>query len=407
MNARPTPASRRRFLSSAGAVVLGATVAGCTSGTDTSSTTSVTAADSAIPTAGGASATSATPTASTTAAAVQPVPATGVHQAGVVTPTLPQPNLLLAVFTITSPPVPLLAELGRTVLTLTSGEHPRMVGIDPGDLTVTVGVGPRVVTAAAQGIPGSAELPAFEREKIPTGARGGDLLLQVCATDPLLVGLAMAALTEAAGSAVVERWRQRAARGPYQPITTGAAAPRNVLGFVDGIVGPRTAAEFDADIWLKAPAAVAGGTIAVVRRMEIDTASFAAKSVADQEAVIGRTRADSKPLSGGGINDPINLGAKTPDGRYLVPVAAHARRAHALAAGVSLMLRRSYSTDDPAPGLVFISFQNALRTFTATLARMQEMDALLDLTTTTAAATFLILPGFDEQHALGSTLAGI
>jgi len=68
------------------------------------------------------------------------------------------------------------------------------------------------------------------------------------------------------------------------------------------------------------------------------------------------------------------------------------------------MLRRSYSIDEPAPGLLFISFQNDLRTFTATLAHMDISDALLPFTTTTAGATFLILPGFDRRHPLGSTL---
>jgi dye decolorizing peroxidase len=74
--------------------------------------------------------------------------------------------------------------------------------------------------------------------------------------------------------------------------------------------------------------------------------------------------------------------------------------------GVGHMLRRSYSTDEPAPGLLFISFQNDLRTFTATLTHMDAADALLELTTTTASATFLILPGFDRQRPLGSQLFG-
>jgi dye decolorizing peroxidase len=70
------------------------------------------------------------------------------------------------------------------------------------------------------------------------------------------------------------------------------------------------------------------------------------------------------------------------------------------------MLRRSYSIDEPAPGLLFISFQNDLRTFTATLTHMEASDALLRFTTTTASATFLVLPGFDGRHPLGSRLFG-
>ena len=75
--------------------------------------------------------------------------------------------------------------------------------------------------------------------------------------------------------------------------------------------------------------------------------------------------------------------------------------------GAGLMLRRSYSIDEPAPGLLFISFQNDLRTFTATLTHMDAADALLDFTTTTAGGTFLILPGFDRQRPLGFGLFGV
>ncbi len=171
-------------------------------------------------------------------------------------------------------------------------------------------------------------------------------------------------------------------------------------------MGPRTTAEQERDLWLAGPPAVAGGTLAVLRPMELDLPRFAALSIAEQEAVFGRRRASGVPLSGGTAASGPELGAKTPDGRYLVPADAHVRRAHATAVGVGLMLRRSYSTDQPAPGLLFISFQNDLRTFTATLTHMDASDALLPFTTTTASATFLILPGFDRRHPLGSRLFG-
>lgn len=138
--------------------------------------------------------------------------------------------------------------------------------------------------------------------------------------------------------------------------------------------------------------------------MELDLPRFATLSVADQEAVLGRHRATGIPLSGGTITSAPDLGAKTPDGRYLIPAHAHVRRANANVVGVGLMFRRSYSTDEPAPGLLFMSFQNDLRTFTNTLTHMENSDALLRFITTTASATFLILPGFDQQRPLGASL---
>lgn len=337
-----------------------------------------------------------------------PVPAPGPHQAGVTLPQPAQGNLLVVVADLGTAVSagPLLAELGASIAALTAGTDPRLLGLSPGDLTVTVGVGPRLVRAAGASLPGAADLPRFSRERIAPGARGGDLLIQICASDPLVVPVAAAALLDRAGDRVRERWRQSGRRGTNVPVGAELAAPRNLLGFIDGIVGPHTAAEQRRDLWLTGPPAVAGGTLAVVRRMELDLPRFAALSVTEQEAVFGRRRASGVPLSGGAVASGPDLGAKTPDGRYLVPVNAHVRRAHASVVGAGLMLRRSYSIDEPAPGLLFISFQNDLRTFTATLTHMDAADALLDFTTTTATGTFLILPGFDRQRPLGAGMFG-
>ncbi|MEU5643358.1 Dyp-type peroxidase [Streptomyces milbemycinicus] len=335
-----------------------------------------------------------------------PVSPTGRYQAGITLPQPAQRNLLAVVADLVDAGSvrPLLAELGEAIGKLTAGTDARLMGLSPGDLTVTVGVGPRLVRKVDPALPGAKDLPRFSREQIAPRARGGDLLIQICADDPLVIPVVAAALLEQAGDRIRERWRQSGVRGPNVPVDKGVAAPRNLFGFVDGIVGPHTKAEQQRDLWLAGPAPVAHGTLAVLRRMELDLPRFAKLSVAEQEAVFGRRRASGVPLSGGTIASGPDLGAKTPDGRYLVPADAHARRAHATAVGVGLMLRRSYSIDGPAPGLLFMSFQNDIRTFTSTLTRMDNSDALLDYTTTTASATFLILPGFDKQHPLGSGL---
>ncbi|GAA2663379.1 Dyp-type peroxidase [Streptomyces lunalinharesii] len=377
--------SRRTFLNATGTVVAAGLAAGCTA--------DAARPDRALPTA---------------AATPPPVPVTGRHQAGITLPQPAQPNLLAVVADVGAGVAvgPLLAELGRAVGTLVAGTDRRLLGLPPGDLTVTVGVGPRLVRAAGAALPGAVDLPQFSRERIAPQARGGDLLMQICASDALLLPVVAAALLDQAGDRLHERWRQSARRGTNVPVGNGLTAPRNPLGFIDGIVGPHTTAEQQRDLWLAGPPAVAGGTLAVVRRMELDLSRFAALSVAEQEAVFGRHRASGVPLSGGTVGAGPELGAKTPDGRYLVPADAHVRRANPTVVGVGLMLRRSYTTDAPGSGLLFVSFQNDLRTFTATLTHMDTSDALLQFTTTTASATFLILPGFDEQRPLGSRLFG-
>ncbi len=330
----------------------------------------------------------------------------GRYQAGITLPQPAQPNLLALVADLGDAVAagPLLAELGQAIHTLTAGNDPRLLGLPPGDLTVTIGVGARLVRMSDPALPGAADLPQFSRERIAPQARGGDLLIQICASDALLLPVTAAALLDQAGDRIRERWRQSGRRGPNIPVDKDISAPQNLLGFIDGIVGPHTTAEHQRHLWLAGPAPVAGGTLAVLRRMELDLPRFAALSVADQEAVFGRHRATAVPLSGGTMASAPNLGAKTPDGRYLIPADAHVRRANPNVVGVGLMLRRSYSTDEPTPGLLFISFQNDIRTFTNTLAHMDDSDALLRFTTTTASATFLILPGFDQQHPLGARM---
>lgn len=375
------PASRRAFLGITGTAVAAGITAGCDSR-------------------------SAFPGRSGIAAATMPVSPTGRYQAGITSPQPAQSAVLVLVADLadTVPAGPLLAELGRTVQLLTAGTDSRLLGLSPGDLTVTIGIGPRLVRMVDPSLPGAVDLPAFSREQIGPRARGGDLLIQICASDALIPPIAAAALLAQAGDRTSECWRQSGRRGSTIPVTQDRAASRNLLGFVDGIVGPHTSDEQRDDLWLARPRAVAGGTIAVVRRVELDLSRFAALPVADQEAVFGRHRATGIPLSGGDITSDPDLGAKTADGRYVVPAHAHVRRANANVVGVGLMLRRSYSIDDPAPGLLFISFQNDIRTFTDTLTYMGDDDALLPFTTTTASAAFLILPGFDERQPLGATL---
>ena len=339
-------------------------------------------------------------------AAPATVSPTGRYQAGITLPQPAQPNLLAVIADVDDGVSvgPLLAELGNTIRALTAGTDARLLGLPPGDLTVTIGIAPRLVRASDPSLPGATDLPEFTREQITPQARGGDLLIQVCAGDALVLPIAAAALLDQAGDRINERWRQSARRGSNIPVDQGLTAPRNLLGFIDGIVGPHTNAEQQQDLWLAGPGPVADGTIAVLRRMELDLPRFAKLSVADQEAVFGRHRPTGVPLSGGTITTNPDLGAKTPDGRYLVPADAHVRRANANVVGVGLMLRRSYSTDEPGPGLLFISFQNDLKTFTNTLTHMDSADTLLSFTTTTASATFLILPGFGQTHPLGATL---
>lgn len=211
-------------------------------------------------------------------------------------------------------------------------------------------------------------LPEFPGDAVRAQDLGGSLFLQICGDDPDAVRDAAARLRPAGRL----RWREQGFCN---------ADSTNVLGFKDGIVVPKTPAEFDREVWLPD-----GSTIAVVRRIRLDVAAFSALPVADQERVFGRRKHDAVPLSGG---EEVDLSAKTPDGEYVIPIDAHVRRAHPMMAGAGLMLRRSYNY---AEGLLFISYQRELKTFVNTMYRMADGDALLRYATTTSSAAFRVPP---------------
>ncbi|MFE6836716.1 Dyp-type peroxidase [Streptomyces sp. NPDC057705] len=328
----------------------------------------------------------------------------GLRQAGVDRPAQPQTHAVVSVYDLPpqAGPARVAARLGEAVLALTA--KPGMaLGVDGGDLTVTVGLGPRLVGPAVLGVPGGLELPAFAREERTARTWGGDLLVQVCASDPAVVGLADTRLARAlAAEGASGRWSQTGFRPP------GNGPVRNLLGFPDGIENPRTRPELDREVWLDGPGPLADGTIAVVRRLRIDVTGFLAQSAARQEEAIGRRKADGAPLSGGEALDRLDLSAKTPRGRYLVPAMAHARRANPNATGSGRMLRRGYSyrngpTDQ---GLLFVGFQRRLRTFTATQRRLDDGDDLMRFVTATASGAFFVPAACTPERPLGSSLLG-
>lgn len=166
------------------------------------------------------------------------VSARGSRQAGVDRPAQPQQHLALSVHDLPGvgqPGAPgadfvrrnthLVAGLGTRVLALTQGGDAALGGLPPGDLTVTVGVGPRVVAAVDGGLPGAVELPAFAREEMPDAARSGDLMVQVCASDPQVVTLADGALRAwLREHSAAPRWEQYGFRSPRPATGPGRCA---------------------------------------------------------------------------------------------------------------------------------------------------------------------------------------
>ncbi|NTW38569.1 MAG: Dyp-type peroxidase, partial [Cellulomonadaceae bacterium] len=357
-----------------------------------------------------------------TAAGSATVPFHGPHQAGVVT-TPPAWATFVALDLRDGVDRGALVRLLRIwtddIARLTAGRagladtEPELAAV-PASLTVTLGFGPRVFTAAGleeQRPPWLAPLPAFGVDRLEDAWCGGDLLLQVCADDPVTVSHAVRLLTKDARTFVAPRWVQRGFR--RSPGTTPAGTTmRNLMGQVDGTRNLVPGQDDDL-IWQTDgdPAWLVGGTAMIVRRIATDLDTWDQLDRVGRELVIGRTLDTGAPLTGTFEHDEPDLAARDTLGFPVIDTAAHIRRART-DDPTQRFLRRGYNYDDPPPpgrstdsGLVFVTFQrDPLHQFVPIQQRLDEADLLNRWTTPIGSAVFAVPPGCAEGEILGHTL---
>ncbi|WP_424216646.1 Dyp-type peroxidase (plasmid) [Streptomyces sp. BI20] len=256
-------------------------------------------------------------------------------------------------------------------------------------VTGTVGALPGLYRRLALPAPAALrEPPAFPGDRLERGAGDGDLLVQWC-------GPTRAACAEAAeefagrlGAHLGTLGRQEG----FLPATAAGATPRNLFGFKDGTENPPPA---DHAEWVWRPN---GATYLVYRRIHMDTTGFGALPVPRQEAVIGRVRDSGAPLTGRRERDPVDLYAKSPAGRYVIPVDAHIRLAHSRLDRGARMLRRGYSYDHgPGDrGLLFLAYMRDPALFTRVQQRLADGDAMSAFVEHRASAVAYVPPPFGD-----------
>ena len=310
MTARPVPVSRRRLLTGGAVAGLGAAAGAGV----------VAAAGRQAPVPVAASAALDTGTAT--------VAFHGPHQAGV----SQDPPAHAAFVAFTLPAGTDRRALGRLLRLLTDDAARLTQGIPalgdteadlaslPARLTVTFGFGPGLYRAAGLAVP-VADLPAFPIDRLEPRWSGGDLLLQVCADDPLTVAHTQRMLIKDARPFAAVRWVQQGFRR-----SPGVQAPthtqRNLLGQLDGTANPRDA-ELDAAVWKPD-----GSSTLVVRRIRAEIEKWDLLSVADKENAVGRTMGTGAPLSGRQEHDEPDFTALDASGLPVMPDFSHVTRAH-------------------------------------------------------------------------------
>lgn len=308
---------------------------------------------------------------------VSPTLAPSELRTGITWPTVPQRHTIVTVYALADRDAGQLFELAQSLTRIPNTEPD-----DAQPVTVLVGLG---IAHAHALMPDrcarAAGLPVFARDDAGI-ASGGDLIVQVSAE----TSAAAKTVTQRVASELGEHgvlWSQAG----FRDAPTPAGTTRAGIGFVDGIINPRTAEELRAGVWVGESRR---DTFLVARRMLVND-SFMRLATHKQEAAIGRRKADGVPLSGGDTMSEIDLLAKSDDGRPLIPAGAHARRAHPANLGRPLMLRRSYSfTAADGAGLIFLAALADAETFVLTQRRLDELDDLIARTTTTAGDCFFV-----------------
>ena len=284
----------------------------------------------------------------------------------------------------------------------------------PARLSVTVGLGPSVFDriGLAHRRPDTAtELPAFGTDRLDPQWCGGDICLQLCADDPMVIAHAGRVLLKNVRTMTRQRWRQSGFRDAHGA-DPSARSMRNLMGQVDGTSNIRDAAVFDRNVWDDGSQQTwfAGGTVLVLRRIRAEMDAWDELDRAGKELVVGRRLDNGAPLTGKVESDVPDFTA-TVNGIPVIAPNSHIALARHRTDGEQF-LRRPYNYDAaPAAGattdsgLIFAAYQrDPGAQFIPVQQRLAAADGLNPWLTTIGSAVFAILPGVAPDQYLGEQL---
>jgi deferrochelatase/peroxidase EfeB len=367
------------------------------------------------------------------------------HQSGIVTPA--QDRLHFAAFDLTTSSradlIGLLQDwthaaarmtqgLGAGPLGPTSGRYDappddtgEAIGLPPSKLTLTFGFGPTMFAReghdrfglAARQPASLRRLPHFPGDNLDEASSDGDLCIQACADDPQVAVHAIRNLARIGFGRAALRWSQLGF-GRTSSTSTNQVTPRNLFGFKDGTANLKAElpARLAAHVWVNRNDGqgnwLADGSFLVARRISMTIETWDRQSLSEQETVIGRTKAEGAPLSGGQEFTMPDFGLEGNDGRPLIATDSHVSMVHPDHNDGVQMLRRGYNFVDGSTGLgrldaglFFIAFVRDPAThFIPIQTKIGRGDRLSEYLQHTGSALFAIPPGAQPGEYVGQAL---
>jgi deferrochelatase/peroxidase EfeB len=292
--------------------------------------------------------------------------------------------------------------------------------LPPAGLTITFGFGPSLFDdrfgLAARRPAALIDLPHFSGDLLDESLVGGDLCIQACSDDPQVAVHAIRNLSRIAFGRASIRWSQLGF-GRTSSTTRAQVTARNLFGFKDGTANIKAedATEIEEHVWVpKGDSAdwMTGGSYLVSRKIRMTIETWDHSALREQERVIGRTKAEGAPRSGGTEFTEPDFAKKGSDGSPLIDAAAHVRLAHPKQNDGAVLLRRGYNFVDGNDelgrlnaGLFFIAFQRDPRTqFVPIQLRLARNDAMNEYVRHVGSGIFAVPPGAKNGSYIGAGL---
>jgi deferrochelatase/peroxidase EfeB len=301
------------------------------------------------------------------------------------------------------------------------------IGLDPGNLTITFGFGPSLFrdasgkdrfSLAARQPDALRRLPVFPRDSLAEASSDGDLCIQACSDDPQVAVHAIRNLTRIAFGRASLRWSQLGF-GRTSSTTSSQITPRNLFGFKDGTANLRAEEPnaLAAHVWVRPGADpkaawLEGGSYLVARKIAMHVETWDRGSLREQERLVGRTKAEGAPMSGGSEFTKPDFALRGRGDAPLIDENSHVALAHPERNNGVQMLRRGYNYVDGsnqlgrlAAGLFFIAYVTDPRThYIPMQARMATSDLMAEYLQHVGSGLWAVPPGVREGEYVGQPL---